>query len=188
MRLIVNLIILFFIFEVASGVSRDLIPNYRTVLGLIQDRNTERGKLERIMRIQSLFETLAQRRDLSSLHLSQPYFETYLPSRFRDYEVLAIIDGILRSNGFPSQNIGFSDGSQRSINGINLPLIREYTFSLPLEGSYTAISQVIRDLETNSRVFTIKRIELQRSDRLFGSIRANLSIATYTYAPASILP
>ena len=188
MKLIVNFIVLFLIFEVASVVFSDLIPNYRKVLGLIQERNVEQQKLERIGQIRSLFDKLSQRRDLGSLRLSQPYFETYLPSQFRDYEVLAIVDGILRSNGFSSQNIAFSESKQRLINGINLPLINERIFNLPLEGSYAAISQVIRDLETNSRMFAIKRIELRRSERVAGSIQANLNVATYSFTSVSILP
>lgn len=188
MRLIVNLIIFFLIFEVATAVFRDLIPNYRGVLELIQERNVEQQKLERIKQIRQLFDALSQRRDLGSLHLSESYFETYLPSRFRDYETIAIIDAILRSNGFSSQNIVFAEGKQGLVDGINLPLLREYHFNLPLEGSYTAINQVIRDLETNSRVFTVKRIELRRSDRLPGSIQANLTVATYIFSSISILP
>ncbi len=188
MRLIVNLLIIIIMFEVASGVVRDLIPNYRQVLGLIQERNVEREKLQRIGQIRNLFDRLSQRRDLSRLHLSEAYFETYLPSQFRDYEALAIVDGILRSNGFQSQNVGFSEVKQHPISGINLPLIREYMFNLPLEGSYTAINQVIRDFETNSRVFAIKRIELHRSDRAPSLIRASLDVATYSFSSTSILP
>ena len=188
MKLIVNFLILFLIFEVISGAFRDLAPNYREMLGLIQERNVEQEKLQRIAQIQDLFKKLGQRRDLGSLHLSKPYFETYLPSQFRDYEILAIIDGILRSNGFQSQDVGFSDGKEKIVDGINLPLIREYSFNLPLEGSYTAVNQVIRDLESNSRMFSIKRIEFYRSDRAPGVIRANLTVATYTFTSVSILP
>lgn len=188
MKLIVNLLVLFLVFEVVSGAVRDLVPNYREMVGLIQERNVERQKLQRIEQIRSLFDGLSKRRDLGSLHLSQPYFETYLPSQFRDYEILAIIDGVLRSNGFQSQNVGFSEGRQRLVDGVNLPLIREYSFNLPLEGSYAAVSQVIRDLEANSRMFTVKRIELYRSDRAPSSIRASLNVSTFTFSSVSIIP
>lgn len=181
MRIIVNLIVLFLIYQITTGFFKTTLPRYREITAALQVRNAEQQKFDQIKTMGTFFEGLFGRPDIQSLALSKKYFEIYLPTDFKDYAALAILNSLLRQNNFPLRDINFTAGQIKPIPGVNLPNIKENKFKLTLEGRYNQITDLIKNIEQHSRVFNVDEIKIERDKN--GLLKADLDITTYSLQP-----
>jgi Tfp pilus assembly protein PilO len=188
MRLIVNLIILFLIIQISTDVFSKLLPQYKGLLHSLNSRNEERQKFQRIENIKELFHGLSERKDIKNLRLSKDFFEIYLPTGLRDYELIAALDSILRRNGLVLPDLNFTEGEAIKIPGLNLPTIKEVNFILNFKGQYQQTIGLINDLENHSRIFVVKNINLTKQENTLNGLDVNLAISTYYFQPVEIIP
>ncbi|MEK7673733.1 MAG: hypothetical protein AAB371_00855 [Patescibacteria group bacterium] len=185
MRFAINILVLILLFEIASGIFSGILPNYRILLTELSKKNNEQQKLEKIKATKDLFNTISQRSEIKGLDLSRDYFEIYLPTKFKDYELTAILFQLLKKNGFSFKSLDFKEAEDIKIETINLPLIKKVKFSLVIDGQYNSIMNFIQDLENNSRIFYVDKITLSRSSN---GVSANLELSSFYLKPIKISP
>jgi len=170
MRLAINLIIIILIFFILQQFFGVVVPKYKELLRLSEDKNVAENKLKKIEIFKSAIEKIAN--DPMALKIyetkKQGILDLYLPTDFQDYELILIINTIFRSSGLGEPNIYQFSDDKISLPNIPSAQLTKKVFEVSFKASLNDLLNLLKNFENYSRFFEIENLDIKKEDNLLG--------------------
>lgn len=170
MRLAINLIIIILIFFILQQFFGVVVPKYKELLRLSEDKNVAENKLKKIEIFKSAIEKIANDPTVLKIYETkkQGILDLYLPTDFQDYELILIINTIFRSSGLGEPNIYQFSDDKISLPNIPSAQLTKKVFEVSFKASLNDLLNLLKNFENYSRFFEIENLDIKKEDNLLG--------------------
>lgn len=180
MRLAVNLLIIVLLFAIINQIITRVVPAYRELLKSSEQKNEALNKLKNLEIIKKGLEDILNSQDAGYIYefKKEGLLDIYLPTQFKDYELILLVNTIFRSSNLEEPNIySFKDG-EIEIPDIPSVKIGKKTFEVNFITNYENLINLLSNFENYSRFFDIENLSIKKAEE--GKLNVSASIS-YMY-------